>query len=154
MRATALKALSERELQTLTEPLRVLLVDDDDDLRALIAERLRQDGAEVVEASDGEVAYAAVSAGLAAEPGRYFDLVISDLQMPKVGGFDLLWVLRFIDYRAPVVLLSGFVDDATRARAQRLGVAAILAKPFDLERLHTIALNATARPWWYEARGR
>ena len=152
MRATALKSLSEREVSTVAEPRRVLVVDDDADIRAALAEWLREDGAEVVEARSGGEAYEAIGRAMREEPPRYFDLVISDLQMPDGSGFDFLWVLRFTDYPVPVVLLSGLVDSATRARARKLGAAAILEKPLDPERLHSIALAATARPWWYGRR--
>lgn len=141
--------LNDRERESMALPLRVLVVDDDGDVREMIADRLREDGAEVVQAANPIEAFEAIGRGLMHEPPRYFDLVISDLTMPAGGGFELIWTLRLTDYPVPVVLISGYVDDATRKRARKLGATVVLDKPFDLERLHTIVVNATARPWWW-----
>lgn len=148
MRATTLHWLNDRERGWIAVPLRVMVVDDDADLRDMIADRLHDDGAEVVQAADAIEAFEAIGNGLMTEPVRYFDLIIADVTMSAGGGFELLWTLHQTDYPVPVVLMSGYVDEATRARARTLGAAAVLDKPFDLERLHTIAQNVTARPWW------
>jgi CheY-like chemotaxis protein len=148
MRATTLHWLSDRERGSIAVPLRVMVVDGDADLREMIADRLLEDGAEVVQAADALAAFEAIGHGLMKQPARYFDLVIADVTLPADGGFELLWTLRQTDYPVPVVLMSGYVDDATRARARALGAVVVLDKPFDLERLHTIAQNVTARPWW------
>lgn len=148
MRATTLHWLNDRERGSIVVPLRVMVVDDDADLRELIADRLSEDGAEVVQAADAMEAFEAIGNGLMQQPMRYFDLIIADIKMPRDGGLELLWTLRQTDYPVPVVLMSGYVDDATRTRAGALGATVVLDKPFDLERLHTIAQNVTARPWW------
>lgn len=148
MRATTLHWLNDAERGLIVAPLRVLVLDDDAELRELIADRLREDGAEVVQAADAIEAFEAIGNGLMEQPMRYFDLVIVDVTKPSGGGLELVWTLRQTDYPVPVVLTSGYVDEATRARARTLEAAVLLDKPFDLERLHAIVQNVTARPWW------
>lgn len=139
---------TEGERRSLAEPMRVLLVDDDAGLRAIVAEALRAEGSEVVEAANGAQAFDTVAAAMRMDPQRYFALVISDVQMPGCGGLELLGLLRLVRYRAPVILLSGLVDARLRARARRLGAAGILAKPFDVKILQMIVQGVITHPWW------
>lgn len=148
MSVAATKVSRERERRASTGPGRVLLVDDDDGLRAVVAEALRADGNEVIEAADGAAAFDAVAAAMTTESERDFDLVVSDVQMPGCGGLELLCLLRLARYRVPVILLSALVDARLRARARRLGAAGILAKPFDVKILQMIVQSLKARPWW------
>ena len=148
MRATTLHWVNDDTRQSMTVPLRVLVVDDDADLRELIADRLVDDGAEVVQAADAIAAFEAIGRGLMHAPVRHFDLIIADLTMPEGGGLALLWTLRRTDYPVPVVLMSGYVDEATRTRARNMGAVAVLDKPFDVEQLRDIALAETLHPWW------
>jgi CheY-like chemotaxis protein len=107
---------------------RVLVADDDASLCALLAELLREDfGAEVEAVADGEAAIAALSAGA-------YALLVLDLGMPRADGFAVLrWIgARPPAERVPVVVCS--TGHASRiAEAARLGVAAVLEKPFDLD---------------------
>ena len=106
MRATTLHWLTDRERESIAVPLRVMVVDDDPDLRELIADRLLEDGAEVVQAAKAIEAFEAIGRGLMHDPVRYFDIIISDLTMPSGGGLELIWTLRQTDYPVPVVLVS------------------------------------------------
>lgn len=150
MRAQAVSARDRRERAMRMAPLRVLIVDDDADVRELIAERMREDGIEVLQASSSLEGLEQIGCGLTATPPRYFDLILSDVTMPSGGGLDLLWTLRMSDYPVPIVLLSGYVDETTRARAIKMGATAVLDKPFDLERLHDLVLRVTEQRWWWE----
>jgi two-component system, OmpR family, response regulator len=118
---TSLVTAKRRRPRAASERPRILVVDDDVKLRTRIAERMRVDGVEVVEAGDGAEAFEAVGYDLMAQPTRYFDLVISDLRMPK-GGLELLWALRFTDYQVPVLLLSGVVKDHQLNRISRVEI--------------------------------
>jgi two-component system KDP operon response regulator KdpE len=153
MRATALKGLTERELRSLTEPVRILVVEHDAGARAVLAMVLRADGAEVTEADDGAAALQAIAIGKMAEPARYFDLVVSDLQLPKSDGVALLALLALAGYRGPIIVLTAPGDETLRARARRSGVTAVLTKPISLAVLRAIVVSATARPWWCDELG-
>ncbi|AUX42342.1 transcriptional regulator [Sorangium cellulosum] len=123
-------------------PLRVLLAEDDRELRRLLASALRRDGYEVLEARDGNhllelMGEALVSGG--APP----DVVVSDIRMPGKSGLELLSGLRRDDWTTPVVLITAFGDPETHAEAYRLGADVVLDKPLDVDDLlvvvHTLA---------------
>ena len=118
------------------DPQRVLLAEDDDAMRTLLAEELRARGYHVMEAANAselqdwlEQAYFHDGA----EPPP--DLIISDVRMPGGSGLDVLSWLRRFDWRTPVVLITAFGDVETHAEAHRLGAAAMLDKPFEVEDL-------------------
>jgi DNA-binding response OmpR family regulator len=120
-------------------PLRVVLGEDDADLRGLLAATLRADGFEVVEAATGPELLAAITAsltGLAGAPPPA--LIISDVGMPGMSGLDVVAALRRVDQATPVILISGLGDAAARDRARRLGVSAFFDKPFELDELRTM----------------
>jgi chemotaxis protein histidine kinase CheA len=100
---------------------RVLIADDSPVVRELVTEILTAAGLSVEQAADGAAALESI---LASEP----DLVISDVEMPRMNGFDLLAELRRRTQRLPIVMLStrGSVED--RKRATRLGANAYLVK--------------------------
>lgn len=113
----------------------LLLVEDHDDTRAMYVEFLR-DSFEVMEAADGEEA-------LAAMRDRVPDLVITDLSLPQMDGFELLTHMRLDDAlaRVPVLCLSGYSDDAHVQRAIAAGAARVLQKPCLPDRLAEIAVT-------------
>ena len=103
-----------------------VIADNDPGVRALLAELARRQGFEVQQASDGEQAKALLAAG-------GVDLLVCDLDMPKVTGQQLLgWVGQQLQTPI-VVVVSGYVDAAIQAglMAQR-GVRTVLRKPFDI----------------------
>lgn len=63
------------------------------------------------------------------------DLVISDIRMPGQSGLDVLSTLGRLSRRIPVILITGYPDEETRAKARELGAAAMLIKPFGLSDL-------------------
>src|SRR5581483_10582060 len=91
---------------------RVLVVDDDDDLRASLVRLVRGAGHPALEAADG-------AEGLAIVRSQPVDCVLSDVRMPGMDGFELLSHLRAERPDLPVVLLTahGELDDAVRAIA-------------------------------------
>jgi two-component system, OmpR family, phosphate regulon response regulator PhoB len=101
---------------------RVLLVDDDDLLRMVVARQLRQGGFDVIEARDGLEA-------LARTPAAAPDLILTDLNMPRCSGEDLCAALRREPATAslPIVVMTGGPIDETRLR--EVGCASVLSKP-------------------------
>lgn len=119
-------------LSTVPAPL-VVIADDDDDFRELLAGELRRQGLRVRAVDNGRELLAAVATiDLRVEVP---DLVITDNRMPGYDGLEVLELLRRIDSPVPVIFFTGFVDAGTLEQAQALGAAAVLAKPFDLEEL-------------------
>jgi DNA-binding response OmpR family regulator len=119
--------------------LRVLVADDDVEMRRLVAESLRKDDYEVVEESDGGrllVRIAAIYAfDTTVDP---FDLIVSDIRMPVCSGLEILKGLRDAHWSTPVILMTAFGDDETRDRAVNLG-AFLFDKPFQMGDLRAMA---------------
>jgi CheY-like chemotaxis protein len=123
-------------------PARVLLAEDDRELRRLLAARLRKVGYLVVEAGTGFELLEHLGKWMAYERG--FDLVITDIRMPGVTGLAVVNALRqgFTrgDSGTPVIVLTAFGDEETYAEAKRLG-AVIFDKPFDIDEFRARAMN-------------
>jgi len=118
------------------ERRRVLLAEDDGPLRDLLAEVLRADGHEVVEARDGVELLAHIENALVRRWQRADAFVIvADIHMPGFGGLDVLAMLRVANCATPVILITGFGDDEVRDEARELGAVAVLDKPFALDAL-------------------
>jgi CheY-like chemotaxis protein len=109
---------------------RVLLVEDEPDLRAILAELFAEDGLEVLAAASGEEALAALRGGFVP------DLVLVDLVMPGMGGDELVAALRAsADWRRlPVAVMTAKRSGFELLRA--LGADDVIEKPFTLERLN------------------
>ncbi len=104
----------------------VLVVDDSISVRRVIVRHLRRMGLDVDEASDGLEALGRVRT-------RPYRLVVTDLEMPRLDGFELLAELKRSEQYAPipVIAASTKLDDETRRRVLALGARAFLAKPVD-----------------------
>jgi two-component system response regulator (stage 0 sporulation protein F) len=117
-------------------PARILLAEDADEMRAVLALRLRQQGYQVTECRDGAQLIAALSGYLGNEAEtpetQRFDLLISDIRMPGIFGLSV--VEGGTEYRdfPPTILITAFGDAETHAKAQQFGVAAVIDKPFDM----------------------
>ena len=144
--------MSEPEVTEVTEitsrpsaPARLLLAEDDLELRELLAYVLRADGHEVVEARDGlellEILRESSERGALHEP---FALVVSDVRMPGLTAFDVLTRLQRAVTNTPVILITAFGDQTTHLRAQRMGACRVFDKPFDFDDLRA-AVNETLR---------
>ena len=111
-------------------PPLVLIVDDDPNLREFLRANLEMDGYQVREAGSAEE-------GLAALDDEPPDLILLDVMMPQVDGWEMLRLVRERHGVAsiPVVMFSGKVDDEDVAAAQERGADAFIGKPFDPEQL-------------------
>jgi two-component system C4-dicarboxylate transport response regulator DctD len=117
-------------------PLRILLADDDAELRGQVASDLSQNGSQVVEVEDGRQALEVFRRSFEADPSHWFDVVVSDLKMPNLSGLELLAALRAECPFVPFILMTAFVDRQVKERALELGAWTILQKPVDLESLY------------------
>ena len=109
-------------------PFAIALVDDDDDFRAALAERLEIEGFDVTAHSSAEAALKALDPGF---PG----VVVSDLRMPGLDGRQLLSRLQAIDEGLPVIMMTGHGDIEDAVEALRHGAYDFVAKPFAFDRL-------------------
>lgn len=111
----------------------VLLVDDDPDIREFLGGELEEFGYKVIEANDGEdgnIKYRRCAP----------DLVISDIQMPKSDGIELLSRLKGLDSKIPVILASGYYPKLSADLANSVFKAdSFFHKPFDIKEVLSVA---------------
>jgi CheY-like chemotaxis protein len=120
---------------------RILVVDDEPDARALVADLLRQYGAEVTQADSVEHAMAAVAQS---RP----DVVVADIAMPGADGYDLLRRLRAPDAggrRMLTIAVTAYARSEDRMKAMREGFDAYLAKPLEPMELIAVVANVLGR---------
>lgn len=112
-----------------TQP-RILIVDDEPDLRSVLRFGLEAERFEVLEASDGE-------AGLQLACDALPDLVVLDLMLPRMDGYKVCRALKFDDrYRhIPVIILSARSGETDRRLAMELGADDFVTKPYDMRDL-------------------
>ena len=105
----------------------VLVVDDEDDIRDIVAMRVRRAG-------HATRTYADPRAALEQAAEESYDLALLDWSMPFMDGGELCSRLRHLPHLAdiPIVIVTAFTDDDTRSRAVAAGATGFLAKPFTL----------------------
>lgn len=108
--------------------LRVLVVDDDEAIRLYIGEVLREAGCRVLTASDGIEAVEI----LGASP---VDLLITDYNMPRMSGLELMRWCQALLPRLPTVLISGQDPESLPVKGGKRGALRVLQKPFSEEHL-------------------
>ena len=106
------------------DPIRVLLVDDEEDFLEMLGLRLEAAGFELSTAQSGEACLEFLSS-------RKADVVILDVKMPGMDGIMTLGAIRKILPGLPVILMTGHGGEETRKQAQELGVSACFIKPAD-----------------------
>jgi CheY-like chemotaxis protein len=108
----------------------ILIVDDEPHIRNLVRAALTKIGYTVLSACDGESALLRHS-----EEGNRIRLVLLDLGMPGMGGWECLKRLRTIDPKLPIVITTGYVGDNLRERARQEGAVDLICKPYQMETL-------------------
>jgi DNA-binding response OmpR family regulator len=122
----------------MSEIVRILLAEDNPADVYLIEEALRENGVEfeMLVARDGEQAIAMI-----ADPSRKLDVVLLDLNMPKLGGSEVLEKLQ--GQSTPVIVLTSSDSPADKIEAMRLGAAHYIRKPTGLDEF--LAIGATIK---------
>jgi DNA-binding response OmpR family regulator len=122
----------------LERPIRIIVAEDDYEMRRLVVSCLRKDGYDVLEVADGgELWRRAEEAVVLSRTPIAVDLFVTDIRMPVYTGLEIVSSLRGIGLITPVVLMTAFGSPATRARAEELG-AALLEKPFKMAELRAL----------------
>jgi DNA-binding response OmpR family regulator len=118
----------------------ILVADDEQDIRELVAYRLSRSGYSIIEARDGEEAFQ-----LAAD--RALDMAVLDVMMPWLNGFDLTQRLRHTPAteRLPILLMSASVQEADISRGIAAGADGYLTKPFTPDQLLTRVREVLSR---------
>jgi excisionase family DNA binding protein len=120
---------------------RVLLVDDEENMRRLLTGML-ESAYDVEVASDGETAMR-----LLREPDAHYDLLISDLNMPGIDGLMLIREAQRLVPGLQAIVITGYSSESSAIEALNLGVAGYLTKPFGTSQVLAAAAKAlSARP--------
>ena len=107
---------------------RVLVVDDEHDMRWLLTRVLRDHGFEVVAAEDGQAALEQIT-------GEPPDVVLLDIKMPRLSGIQVLEKVKAVDRSMAVVMITAYGDLPSAVQAMQLGAYDYLTKPFDNDKI-------------------
>ena len=117
---------------------RVLIMDDEPDVRKVVKMILTKAGYDVIEAEDGEKAIAAIKEG---ENPLLLSVIICDIRMPKINGVEAINYFQQQWPRVPLIVLTGFADMKMAIDFLKIGVVDYLVKPVAKEKL----MNAVAK---------
>jgi len=126
--------------ETAENPLEVLVVDDEPEVRDLLVEHLRVRGCRAGAAADGRAAIAAVERA----PSRY-DVVLTDLHLPGADGLEVLKCVRAVNVAIYVVIITGYASLDSAIQAVRLGAYDYLTKPFSLGQIDVLLARVRDR---------
>lgn len=111
---------------------RVLVVDDESDIRKVVRTHLEKANYEVIEAENGAEAIKLLNAG---DNPMYVDMILCDIRMPKLNGIDAIEYFRTEYPALPLVVLTGFPDLQMATSLLKQGVMDYLVKPVEKEKL-------------------
>lgn len=107
---------------------KILLVEDDKDLNKTICKFLNKNGCEAIGCLDANDAYNEMY-------GNMFDLIISDIMMPKIDGFEFAETVRSLNQEIPILFMTARDDFNSKQRGYRIGIDDYMVKPIDLDEL-------------------
>ena len=122
---------------------RILLVEDSLEIQKLIAHVLRKAGADVSVAENGQVAVDLVLA--AKQAGSAFDIILMDIQMPVMDGYEATRQLRRTGYINPIIALTANTTTGNRQKCLDSGCSDFMTKPFDISTFVTVVADHLAR---------
>lgn len=114
---------------------KILVVDDEKSMREILQIFLKNEGYSVSVASNGEAAIENVKKDI-------FDLIITDMNMPKAGGLDLLKSTKQVSPDTIVVIITAFGNTDSAVEAMKLGAYDYLQKPFQMDEIRLVVKNA------------
>ncbi|HEX8284742.1 MAG TPA: ATP-binding protein [Pyrinomonadaceae bacterium] len=121
-----------------TRPIRILVAEDERDVRELLCEILRAEGHEVYPAASGVEALELFRAS-------HFDAVFTDIGMPGMSGWELARAVRETDGSVPLAVITGWGDAVGSAEQRAACVDWVVTKPFDADRIAELAADASHR---------
>ena len=129
----------------MTRHSRIMVAEDDPDLRAAIVAGLRADGHSVVDVGDGTEVQSYVHDCMFLDlPRPRIDAIVVDVCMPRMDGLTLLGYLRELGWDLSVVIVTGYATKEITELASALGAYAVLGKPLELEDLQRSVRGALA----------
>jgi len=117
---------------------RILIIEDDEEMRSLLEDFLKDEGYEADSADNGSEAFGR----LAQEP---FDLVITDIRMPGLTGLDILSSVKNFQPKLPVIVITSFGGEEVYRRSMARGADGYLEKPIHFHKLRTLIHEMVSR---------
>lgn len=121
--------------QDLTQPARILVVEDDDLIREMVVISLQKEGYEVAIAKDGRSASNLLQATEDNKEALPYDLIVLDLMLPEINGLDLCRWLRYQGNIIPILVLSAKASETDRVLGLEVGADDYITKPFSMPEL-------------------
>lgn len=121
---------------------RVLVVDDEPDVRKIVRMTLEKAGYQVLEAEDGKKAIDTINSG---DNRLMLDVLITDIRMPAINGVEAIAYFRREYPRVPIIVLTGFPDIQMATTLLEQGVVEYLVKPVEGQRLKAAVAKAMDR---------
>jgi signal transduction histidine kinase/ActR/RegA family two-component response regulator len=127
----------EEESKTVQEvrPARILVIDDEDSVREILSEILKVKGHKVVVASDGEE-------GVERFKKETFDLVFTDLGMPKISGWEVGKIIKEMNPEVPIIMITGWGMELSKEKMSESGIDLIVSKPFQFDQVVELVSEA------------
>ena len=119
------------DLRKYNPVVRILIIEDDKEMRSLLEDILDEEGFETESVSNG-------SEGLQELAKEPFDLVITDIRMPGLTGLDILPIIKRLNPDASVIVITAFGNEEVHRRSFEKGAAGYLEKPIHVDRLKTL----------------
>ncbi|MBQ2701450.1 MAG: response regulator transcription factor [Clostridia bacterium] len=116
---------------------KILVVEDDKDLNRFVSTSVRNSGFEVTACFDGEEALKEIG-------NTKFDMILTDIMMPNVDGFELAESVRLTDKTTPIIFMTAKDDKPSKMLGYRIGIDDYVTKPFDMDVL-LLKMNAVLR---------
>lgn len=142
---------SPRAIGSLFVPLpsgrpRVFIAEDDQEMRELIVFGLSQAGYDAIGVESGARLLDLLAPCITRDGLFSVDMIITDIRMPGPSGLRVVAMLREYDQLTPIIVMTAFGGEATRAEALRLGATTVLDKPLDLDDLCEIVRRLAPVP--------
>jgi DNA-binding response OmpR family regulator len=131
-------------LSNVVRPARIVVAEDDREMRRLLADSLREDGYEVQEVQDGAELLIRLEDAFFLDRVPPIDLFVTDIRMPAYTGLHVVSSLRGAGISVPGVIITAFGTAETRDRAAALG-AELLEKPFKMAALRALVRHLLHR---------
>ena len=120
-----------KDLRKYNSAVRILIFEDDEEMRSLLEDILEEEGFETESVSNG-------FDGLQELTKERFDLVITDIRMPGLTGLDILPIIKRLQPDASVIVITAFGNEEVYRRSFEKGAAGYLEKPIHMDKLKTL----------------
>jgi PAS domain S-box-containing protein len=118
--------------------LTVLIIDDEEEIRILLAEILREADYDIILANDGKE-------GIEKFKSHKIDIVFTDLGMPELNGWQVAKTIKAMDQKVPIILISGWGRDLKDHDIKNTGVDFLASKPFHIDEIFQLLIQAKQR---------